>query len=1062
MDEAPNTTQLQLQQNQHEPVDIYLLHQQFTNPAYLNEQLIQPYSPSNVVQYAIPHYYNPSPAQVDFNVQTIHPKNAQRNDDQTLRYNERKEGSFEVIYDDSSKPLRKEEVKEQHDFTKSVVQVFKDHNCTDDVKNDKTTKLFAQVPSKEGKNINGNFGARSTQRPLTYRGAINFKVEPPRENARSERYYYPTDSTPTTTLRSTTEDTRFSKLVQSTQDLISNEDLLKINHAAEKIVHPNENDFIKPRSRFHLRAEQSRHYNDGHINQYLEPAGMDSTPKSRITVRAKIGKIVDSEIEHIENNESKEQILLQGANEYKFASPIIVQDSPYGNYKEQIVNNLVSTMVPYIENGYEIVGVRDSGEENLANNNNNQDKEDSSERFVNVTPRPLGQKYLAPITVALRLLNSNDTETFNAIDDHETADSEISEAIEKPNQHEKTVVEIQESVPVSITHINDIEVHTSYLDEGRANNKGPLDYAKSLYNKYMEVLDSSKTRYYFDEKNSDNSKDHETSENIQTEVEVRPNDSDNDRKEYIRDYNAYESNNHRIIQPIIIEKEIPVTQFVDRFIEKQIPYAQQVQVPVDRPVAIPVPIEKIVEKPVEVTRYVDKPYPVEVPRPYPVEIKVPYPVEQKVFVDRPVHVPYPIEKLIEKQIYHQVPVPTPVAVPYEVQVPVEQQILYPVPIETRVPVPYQVEKPVPVEKIVTKEVPVPYPVEKKVPYPVHYETKVAVPYAVEKRVPVDRFIDRPVMITKYIEKPVHIQVPVAVPVQVPRPYPVDRIVEKKVPYPVPVDRIVEKKVPVQVPVPVEKIVEKIVEKPVVVTQYVDKPYPVEKRVPYPVEKIVEKKVPYPVQVPVEVKVPYPVEKIIDNPYAIYNYGYGHGYGHGQGSQNHPHYTKYDQQRQASHIQNQIKKGHAQHLQNQYAQYLKEKQNVHTATHWGNLYASSFQHINNADQKPATEFRKTPVLTNYINYVTNQNQNQLQNQNQIQLPNQNQHQLSEYYGPPPVEKYNDSWEQNKDYIVELKLRRTDRQPKNGNLRIEYGGFKPPLIPSTEVDLDGMPVTKNGDS
>lgn len=1045
--ETPKIAQLQLQQNQQEPVDIYLLHQQFSSPSYLNEQLISPYSPTNVVQYAIPNYYNPSPTQVDFNVQTLHPNKAQSNDAQPFHYNERKEGSFEILYDDSSKPLKKEEIKEPHDFTKSAVQVFKNHNCTDDVKKDETTKLFAQVPSKQSRNINGNFGARSTQRPLTYRGAISFKVEPPRENARSERYYYTTDSTPTTT--SGPEDIRFSKLVQSTQDLISNEDLLKINNAAEKIVNPHESDFIKPRPRFHLRAEQSRHYNDGYFNQYLEPTGTASTPRSRITVKAKIGKIIDSEIEHIENNKSKEQILQTDENEYKFTSPIIVQDTPYNNYKEQIVNNLVSTMVPYIENGYEIVGVRDGGEENLTNNN--QEKEASSERFIDVTPRPLGQKYLAPITVALRLLNSNDTETLNTIDDHVTSDSEISEAIEKPKQHERTIVEIQESLPVSITHINDVEVHTSYLEEGRANNKGPLDYAKSLYNKYMEVLDSSKTRYYSDEKNGDDSKDHQTSENIQTEIEVRPDSSDNERKEYIRDYNAYLSDNRKIIQPIIIEKEVPVTQFVDRFIEKQVPYPEHVQVPVDRPVPVPYPIEKLVERPIEVTRYVDKPFPVEVPRPYPVEVKVPYPVEKNVFVDRPVHVPYPIEKLVEKQIFHQVPVPTPVAVPFEVRVPVEQQVLYPVPIETPVPVPYQVEKQVPVEKIVTKQVPVPYAVERKVPYPVHYETKVPIPYAVEKPVPVpvDRYVDRPVMITKYIEKPVHIQVPVAVPVRVPHPYPVDRIVEKKVPYPVPVDRIVEKNVPVQVPVPVEKIVEKIVEKPVVVTQYVDKPYPVEKRVPYPVEKIVEKKVPYPVQVPVEVKVPYPVEKIINNPYAIYNYGYGHGYQQGQGSQNYPHYLKYDRQRQPSQVQNQIQKLHAQHLQNQYAQYEKEKQNVQT-THWGNLYASSYQHINNAGQKPGTEFRKTPELTNYLRYVTNQNQ--------LQNPGQS----SAYYGPPPVEKYTDSWEKNKNYLVELKLRRTDRQPKNGNLRIEYGGFKPPLIPSTEVDLDGMPVKKDGDS
>ncbi|KAI5633825.1 hypothetical protein NE865_13461 [Phthorimaea operculella] len=943
------------QQQQSGPVDIYLLHQQFPSPGFLNDQLYTPVYQQNLQflpqQQQSNNYFNPDSTQVNFNVQTQHVQPNVQN----YQNNERKEGGYEILSEnESSRPLSKEGFNEQKvDLTQSVVQVFKDSNCTheDDQGNPdkqssnkyedseaKTTKLYAKVPSFDSNNINGNFGAKEvTQRPLTYRGAVQFKVEPPRDNARSERYYYRTDAPATSTSQityyfstqstpTTTEDERISRLVASTQDLISNEDLLKINHAAEKQVNLNSDDFIKPKPRFHLRAQESKY----------------NTPKSRITVKAKIGNIVDSEIEHVENNSEKQHILDSNAEDYKFARPIVVQDTSYNDYKEQIVNNLVSTMVPYIQDGYEIVGVRDgSNETNYKNENQN-----SEENLVNVTPRPqgLGQKYLAPITVALRLLNANDNDTFNYIDDHEASDTEIyTETVSKP-EHERTVVEIQKSIPVSITHINDVEVH-QYLEEGRSNQNGPMEYAKTLYNKYLESFggknsqnnlntilqqyNGEKNQYNSDKYESSNdSNEQESSENIQTEVEVRPNnlDDENERREFVRDLYNYATENKKIIQPIIIEKEVPVTQFVDRYIEQPVPTPVEVQVPVDRPYAVPYPVEKVVDRPVEVTRYVDKPYPVEVPRP---------------------------------------------------------------------------------------------------------------------------------------------------------------IVEKRVPYPVPVDRIVEKKVPVQVPVPVEKIVEKIVEKPVVVTKYVDKPYPVEKRVPYPVEKIVEKKVPYPVQVPYEVRVPYPVEKPVhvpysndkqytydrpyayDKPYAVY------GYAQGAPSQNYPQYLKYTAEQHKlgippPHLQNQHTRNQAltqqaqqtqaqqnqaqqtqaqtlqaQQMQAQYQQYyqnLRDKQEKNhsahtTTTHWGNLYASSYQHINNTPEN----FKASQKLQNYINYIKNQPSN--------------------YYGPPPIQNYVDQWEKNQNYIVELKLRRTDREPKSGGgLRIEYGGFKPPLIPSTEVDLDGMPINK----
>ncbi|XP_060807896.1 uncharacterized protein LOC106142113 [Amyelois transitella] len=1034
------------------PVEIYLLQQQY--PQQDQFQILPTTAP---VQYTpVPYNFFTTPL---YTIQTQHP----------VTKDSKNKGS---------EPLKQEEPNEQTSYSDSVVTVFKDHNCTneDHVDDQKKTILVAETPNYDVQNINGNFGAKDqTERPLSYKGAVHFRVESPRENARSERYYFTTVATPTITENSIeSQDDGISKLVASTQDLISNDDLLRINHAAEKQANIQNDDLIKPR--FNLQSEQSRYYN---------------TDGNRITVQAKIENILKSDVEHAENDESKERILQTSSNEYKFASPIVVQD----NYdKDNVVNNIVSTVAPYLQDGYEVMSVRKSNTEQETERN-------TSGETVEVTPRPIGPKYLAPITVALRLLNANDTD-YNSLEDFAGSDSEIiEETIESPRK-EKTIVEVQQSIPVSITHINDVEVH-EYLEEGRSNNKGSLDSAE-YYNKYMEALPSSKTlqnnlneilyrmglkKRKNNEKGdrNDESKDNlESSENVRSEVEVKPDGSSNQRSELVHYYNEYGQGNEKVIQPIIIEKEVPVTQYVDRFIEKKVPYPEQVQVikEVDRPVPVPVPYEKIVEKPIEVTKYVDKPYPVGVLQPFPVHIRVPFPIEQKIFIDRPIHIPFPVEKLIEKQIIHQVPVPTPVGIPIEV--PVEQKVLYPIPIETPIPVP--VEKPVHIEKVIHKQVPVPYPVETKVPYPVAVETKVPVPYPVEKAipVPVEKIVEKPVTVTQVVEKPVHIQVPVPHPVpievRVPQPYPVDRIVEKKVPYPVPYDRIVEKKV--NVPYPVETVVEKIVEKPVVVTKYVDKPYPVEKRVPYPVEKIVEKKVPYPVEVPIEVRVPYPVEKFVEKhvpikvPYhylksekALYNYG--NAYGHAEQSQNVPQFVKYfekpnmklqEQKQKEQQLQNQqlqqqkqqeINQQHQQEINQQInnqqmQQQIQKQENLLQqyrnlkflpqliqSQQWGKQYASSYQYINSTPKFETQQFKQTPALNNYLSYLTN-------NPNPFY-----------YYGPPPTKHYEQLWEKNQNH--DPKLRRTDRTLVT-NLRIEYG-FKPPLIPSIEVDLDGIPIKRD---
>ncbi|XP_050555644.1 uncharacterized protein LOC118276971 [Spodoptera frugiperda] len=989
----------------------------------------------NVTQVPAPPASNQQPVDIYLLQQQYNPVlPTPTYDHNQLRYNDPQR--------DHSNPLPQEDSNEYHP---QVLQVFKNHNCSnqdssDELQNDldKSKQLFDEVPSYDIHDIN-NFGA--TNAPSTfYRGTVKFRVETPRDNARSERFYYTTAETPSTAPTENATQVGIDKLVASTQDLISNEDLIFINHAAEKHVNDQSDEIIKPRARFYVR-------NNGNTNS------------KHITIKAKIENILKSEVEHLEDDQKKENVLRSNSNKYDFATPIVVQDNSYSNFKDQIVDNLVSTMVPYMEDGYQIVGVSDTSREAYTDDSKAED-----DALVTVTPRPVNQNYLAPITVALRLLNANDTESFNTLEDHEASDSElVSDTVQSPPK-EKTIVEIQESIPVEITHINDVEVHEYVdFDEGRSNNKGSYDVAKNIYNTYVDALKSSKKiqdqmskllyKYGATKDNSqeNNDKDEgqkeplESSENMQSQVEVRPNDENVQRSEQYQ-YYEYGNGNSKIIQPIIIEKEVPITKFVDRFIEKKVPYPQRVEVkvPVDRPVPVEVPVEKIVEKPVEVTKYVDKPYPVEVPRPYPVEVKVPYPVEQKVYVDRPVHIPYPVEKVVEKQILHPVPIPTPVGIPYEIQVPVEHKILFPIPFDRPVPVPVEIEKPV--ERIVNKEVPVPYTVEKRVPYPVHYETRVPVPYPVEKRipVPVEKIVEKPVTITKYVDKPIHIQVPVPqpvpVPVHVPQPYPVERIVEKKVPYPVHVDRIVEKKVPVEVPYPVEKVVEKIVEKPVVVTKYVDKPYPVEKKVPYPVEKIVEKKVPYPVQVPYEVKVPYPVEKIVEKPVhvpiPVYRYGYNN-----QGSESRN--NAQTAQAQTQYNTNERNKKAPIFITQFYHQLLKEKQRqtipLHSV-HWGNQYASSYQYINNTSGNKLEEKKPNP-LSSYLSYLTN-----------------GQSKSNQYYGPVPMKNQDDWWQNNKDYVVEVKMRRADREPRLSKLRIEYGGFRPPLIPSTEVDLDGMPIHK----
>ncbi|GAB0086972.1 uncharacterized protein DMENIID0001_012110 [Sergentomyia squamirostris] len=292
---------------------------------------------------------------------------------------------------------------------------------------------------------------------------------------------------------------------------------------------------------------------------------------------------------------------------------------------------------------------------------------------------------------------------------------------------------------------------------------------------------------------------------------------------------------------VIIEKP------VDRIVHQKVFVEKPVPVIVDRIVSTPVPIHIPVEKKVEVAKIVEKPVP------YPVEVQKiinhPYPVDR--IVEKKVPIPYPVDRIVEKPVHITKFIDRPYPVEKHIHVPVEKIVEKPVTVEKFVeklvdrPVPYPVEvnkyidRPVTVEKVVEKQIKVPYPVEVK------------------------KYIDRPYPVEKIVEKPIHV------------PYPVEKIVEKIVDRPVEVEKLVEKEV--QVPVHVEKVVEKIVDRPVAVEveKIVDRPYPVEKVVHVPVHIPYQVPVQVPVQVPIQVPVQVPVhipvkvEKEVPYPYPVH-------------------------------------------------------------------------------------------------------------------------------------------------------------------------------------------------
>ncbi|XP_062562262.1 titin-like isoform X2 [Armigeres subalbatus] len=442
----------------------------------------------------------------------------------------------------------------------------------------------------------------------------------------------------------------------------------------------------------------------------------------------------------------------------------------------------------------------------------------------------------------------------------------------------------------------------------------------------------------------------------------------------------------------------------------------------------PIIVEKPVDRIIKQNVFIEKPVERLVPQPVYIEKPVHHPVDR--IVEKQVPVPYPVEKIVEK------PVPTPVHVPYPVekQVPVHHYVDRPVPHHIPIPVTVEkiVEKPVTIEKVITKEVQVPYPV-----------TQI-----------VEKIVDRPIPVEKVITK--EVQVPYPVTQIVNRPYPVEVPVEKVVEKFVdrPVETVVEKHVEVPVPVTVEKVVEKFIDRPV--------PYPVQ----VPVEIPVQVPVHYPVEVPVGVPIPYAVEKLI--PVTIHEPKPTHAIiktthheklfdFHKFFGLKKKHYTEHYFLKAPPLPKPPLIEAPGKH-------YYFHNQHPKNDLHFGaSIAAPSYVDVGQINVLPHHFPEKSKHI--YGTPLTGEVFNGKFTYQAAPLPPQPQphhhYQTStvqllpgvykdDYVGPTPL--LEDHWAVKSD----VKFRRSPTYGKS--LRIEYGGFKPPLVPSLEIDENGVPLNK----
>nr|XP_023019384.1 uncharacterized protein LOC111508187 [Leptinotarsa decemlineata] len=463
---------------------------------------------------------------------------------------------------------------------------------------------------------------------------------------------------------------------------------------------------------------------------------------------------------------------------------------------------------------------------------------------VVVTPRPVSTKFLAPITAGIRLQNvEKHTEEREQIKNNNKMHIEVQESIPYYLGKYEYPISYEQHVNINNSSISSIdEKAKENIELGKTLLYFPSQ-GISVRNQPIADVDNHITIQQLpgtDIKNQFLEIDQEQAQGYQNQVTVQHTP---DVEQAPKEVTKVIHEPYPVEVPYSIVKQVEIPRTIQKVIEKPIHITRYVEKPVRIPQ--PIPVEKVVEKPVHIpvhiTKYIDRPYPVEVrvpyPQPFPVErvvqkiVKQPYPVE--------VRVPVQVEKIVEKKVPHYIEKPVPVE--KIVEKPVPHYIDRPYPVEKIVekPVTQYVDRPYPVEKIIEKPVPHyidrPYPVEVKVPVEKIVEKKVPHyvdrPYPVEKIVekPVPHYIDRPYPVEKIVEKqvPQYIDRPYPVEVKVP----VEKIVEKKIPLyvdrPYPVEKIVEKPVPhyIDRPYPVEKVVEKPV------PHFVDQSYPVAVKVP---------------------------------------------------------------------------------------------------------------------------------------------------------------------------------------------------------------------------------------
>ncbi|XP_023164917.2 uncharacterized protein LOC111595426 [Drosophila hydei] len=320
------------------------------------------------------------------------------------------------------------------------------------------------------------------------------------------------------------------------------------------------------------------------------------------------------------------------------------------------------------------------------------------------------------------------------------------------------------------------------------------------------------------------------------------------------------------------------------------------------------------------------------------------------------------------------------------------------------------------------------------------EKHVPQPYAV----PVEKIVERPVkqIVEKHIPVPYAVPQPVPVPVHVEhyvdRPYPVETIVEQPVPYPV--ETIVEKIVEKQVPFEVERIVEKPVEVEKIVEKYIDRPMAI------------------PIHVPVAIHMPMPP-----------NHSPGFNFA------NHPNALHPWTHASVAHIPPKV-------LQNYYTRMLKKLLPQFTAPKVATKTAAKTTAKTTAkavlvkppirpvrgeapkvatfsladmrfDLRPPPPPLGSPWLQG-ARYIYNTLPSDLS----AAAASAPAHMVKSYIGPvPTTSTTNDN---NGSEFDEFQRWRNGhslkRSPEFGrNLHMEYG-FKPPLVPSVEIDDKGMPL------